>query len=282
MSVDLSNANTGGDHGPEWGTVSLVGAGPGAADLITVRGQRRLEAADVVVYDELAGREHLASCRPEAERIYVGKRAGAHHLTQPEIGRLLVALARAGRRVVRLKGGDPLIFGRGGEEADVLEAAGVPVEIVPGVTAASAAGAAAGLPLTHREYASSVVLVTGHECAGKVSPAVDWAALVASRATLCIYMGGRRAESLAAELMAAGARPDLPAAAVAGASRAACVVRHGPVADLGSLVTGLPEGEPVLLIVGEAARSRVERRVATGAEDVARGECGVARGVVRG
>ena len=161
------------------GRVTLVGAGPGAVDLITLRGQRALAAADVVVYDDLANVELLELCPESTRRIYVGKRAGLHLVPQDRISAILVEEARQGRAVVRLKGGDPLIFGRGGEELQALAEAGIPYEIVPGITAAMAAGAGTGIPLTHRDHASAVVFVTGHECAGKPSdrPGVDWAAL---------------------------------------------------------------------------------------------------------
>jgi uroporphyrin-III C-methyltransferase len=229
-----------------------VGAGPGAADLLTLRGRDRLAAADVVVYDDLVAPETLALAPPAAERIYVGKRAGRHHLTQAEISRLLVALARTGRRVVRLKGGDPFVFGRGGEEAAELRAAGIPVDVVPGVTAAFGAAAESGVPLTHRAHASAVVFVTGHECAGKTSPGVDWAALVASRATLCIYMGARRAAALAQELRLAGASPDLPVAIIAHATLAAQQVTLTTLAGLAEAPQAAVS--PSILIVGEVVR----------------------------
>lgn len=204
------------------------------------------------MYDDLVAAELLALAPATAERIYVGKRAGRHHLQQPEISRLLVALARTGRRVVRLKGGDPFVFGRGGEEAAELRAAGIAVEIVPGVTAALGAAAEAGVPLTHRVHASAVTFVTGHECAGKTSPGVDWAALVASHATLCIYMGARRAGELARTLRDAGAPGDLPVAVVAHATLPARTTTITTLAD----VEAAPHtvASPAILIVGEVVR----------------------------
>ncbi|MEO6992572.1 MAG: uroporphyrinogen-III C-methyltransferase, partial [Lacunisphaera sp.] len=173
------------------GFVWMVGAGPGAADLITVRGLNLLREAEAVVYDELANRDLLDNCLPECELHSVGKRAGSHSASQGEINALLVALAKAGRKVVRLKGGDPMIFGRIGEEIEALRTAGLPFEIVPGVTAATASGAVAELPLTHRDYSSAVIFITGHQCAANTS-ALDWSALAKLRATLCFYMGVRR------------------------------------------------------------------------------------------
>jgi len=236
------------------GRVTLVGAGPGAADLITVRGQRALVEADVVVYDDLANSELLELCPPEAVRIHVGKRAGRHSMPQAEIGEILVREARKELRVVRLKGGDPLIFGRGGEEAQVLVEAGIPFEIVPGVTAAAAAGAVAGIPLTQRGFSSAVVFVTGHECREK-SPetAVDWRALARTKATLCIYMGSRRIGTIAAELRAGGLADDTPVAVVTDATLPHQTVQ---IADLISVATLAEDviGRPALIIVGEVVR----------------------------
>src|SRR5258708_11207725 len=190
------------------GFVWLVGAGSGAPDLITLRGLRLLQAAEVVIYDELVNRELLAHCPPGCERHAVGKRAGCHSATQPEINALLIALGGAGTKVVRLKGGDPMIFGRVGEEIEALRAAGIPFEIVPGVTAATASGAAAQLPLTHRDHSSAVVFVTGHQCAANTS-ALDWGALARLRATLCFYMGVRRLPEIAKNLLGHGMTPDM-------------------------------------------------------------------------
>lgn len=246
--------NTGYDILSAKGRVVLVGAGPGAADLITVRGQRALAEADVVIYDDLVNEELLAHCRAATVRIYVGKRAGRHYLPQEEIGAILVREARAHAKVVRLKGGDPLVFGRAGEEAEVLAAAGIPYEIVPGVTAASAAGATAGIPLTQRGLASAVVFVTGHECRGK-SPetAVDWAALARTRATLCIYMGTRRLSIIAEELSAGGLAGETPVAVVANATLPTQTVTIGDLDSAASLAAAVA-GQPALVIVGEVVR----------------------------
>ncbi|QYM78034.1 uroporphyrinogen-III C-methyltransferase [Horticoccus luteus] len=233
------------------GRVTLVGAGPGDPELITVRGQRALREAEVVIYDDLANPELLKLC-PTARAIYVGKRAGRHCVPQEETTALLVAEAQAGHHVVRLKGGDPLMFGRGGEEAHALAAAGIPCEIVPGVTAAIAAGAAAGVPLTHRDHASAVVFVTGHECA-KAETRVDWAALAKTGATLCIYMGARRLPQIAAALTAGGLRESTPVAVVTNASLPTQEVRVATLGSAGELAPTIL-GKPALIIVGEVVR----------------------------
>jgi uroporphyrin-III C-methyltransferase len=236
------------------GRVTLVGAGPGAVDLITIRGQKALAEADVVVYDDLANVELLDTCPPSTTRIYVGKRGGKHHTPQAEITAILVNEARQGRNVVRLKGGDPMIFGRGGEEEQGLADAGISFEVVPGVTAASAAGAMAGIPLTHRKHASAVVFVTGHECAGKSGDAtVDWRALARTRATLCIYMGTRRMEKIAHELRAGGLAGNTPVAVIANATLASQSVQIGDL-DSAETLTASVAGQPGLIIVGEVVR----------------------------
>lgn len=201
------------------GRVSLVGGGPGDPELITVRGRDRLSRAQVVIFDELVGKELLAFCPPECLRIHVGKRCGNHATAQPAIIELMLEHARAGREVVRLKGGDPFIFGRGGEELSALLQAGIPCEVVPGVTAAAAAGAAAGVPLTHRDLASAVIFLTGHENPAKPESSIDWSAYARTRATLCIYMGTRRLAQIAANLLEGGLAADTPVALISRASR---------------------------------------------------------------
>jgi uroporphyrin-III C-methyltransferase len=209
----------------------------------------------VVVYDDLANSELLALCPPATERVYVGKRAGKHCMPQSAISEILVAKAREGKFVVRLKGGDPLIFGRAGEEAEMLSEAGIPYEIVPGVTAASAAGAVAGIPLTQRGAASAVVFVTGHECSGKsANNAVDWRALAKTGATLCIYMGSRRLGIIAGELQAAGMRSDTPIAIVTNATLPNQTLVTGELAAAGELAA-MVIGQPALVIIGEVVRS---------------------------
>ncbi|MBI5381549.1 MAG: uroporphyrinogen-III C-methyltransferase [Opitutae bacterium] len=235
------------------GTVSLVGAGPGDPELITIRGRDRLAAADVVIYDDLAGRALLEYCRADCECIYVGKRCGRHSVAQERIIALLLEHAQAGRRVVRLKGGDPFVFGRGGEELMALVAAGIPCEVVPGVTAAAAAGAAAGVPLTHRDFSSAVVFLTGHESPEKPESRIDWAAYARLRATLCIYMGARRLNGIAEQLIEGGLEIDIPVAVVSRASRPDQRVEFFTLHDL---VRGdfREVSGPALAIIGEVAR----------------------------
>lgn len=234
------------------GIIWLVGAGPGAADLITVRGLNLLRRAEAVVCDDLVNRELLQHCPPTVELHFVGKRAGCHSASQSEINALLVALGSAGKKVVRLKGGDPLIFGRAGEEMQALREAGIPYEIVPGVTAATAASAAAGLPLTHRDYSSAVVFVTGHQCAANTA-ALDWAALAKLRATLCFYMGVRRLPEIAANLTGHGMAADMPLAVISEASLPSQKIFTGTLAEAEALVAGLA-GQPALIVVGEVVR----------------------------
>ena len=234
------------------GFVWLVGAGPGAADLITLRGLRLLQTAEAVVYDELVNRELLAHCPPGCELHAVGKRAGCHSATQSEINALLVALGSAGRQVVRLKGGDPMIFGRGGEEIEALRAAGIPFEIVPGVTAATASGAVAQLPLTHRDFSSAVVFVTGHQCAASTA-ALDWAALAKLRATLCFYMGVRRLPEIARNLQGHGMAADMPIAVISEATLPTQQILVGALHEAGKLSAGLA-GQPALVVIGEVVR----------------------------
>jgi uroporphyrinogen III methyltransferase/synthase len=200
-------------------TVYLVGAGPGDPGLITVRGAEALGRADLVVHDRLVARSLLDLAPPDAERISVGKAPGQVEMAQPEINALLVERGRGGRTVVRLKGGDPFVFGRGGEEADALAAAGVPFEVVPGVTSAIAAPAYAGIPVTHRGVSTHVTIVTGHEDPAKGTRDVDWEALARTGGTLVILMGAGRAGEIAARLVAGGLAPDTPTAAVRNGTR---------------------------------------------------------------
>lgn len=242
------------DRLPAVGRVTLVGAGPGAADLLTLRGQAALSKADVVIYDDLVNKELLNHCPAKAPRIYVGKRAGQHCMPQQQIGEILVREARKNLHVVRLKGGDPLVFGRGGEEMQALSGAGIPFEIVPGVTAAVAAGAAAAIPLTFRGAASAVVFVTGHECANKSDQtAVDWSALARSGATLCIYMGVRRLPEIARALAEGGLAGDTPLAVVANATLPQQQVHVATLESAETLSEQL-RGQPALIIIGNVVR----------------------------
>jgi len=241
-------ANATGSKGFVW----LLGAGPGAADLITVRGWKLLQTAEAVVYDELANDELLKNCLAGCELHAVGKRAGKHSATQGEINSLLVSLAGAGKRVVRLKGGDPLVFGRAGEEIEALRAAGLPFAIVPGVTAATAAAAVAGLPLTHRDFSSAVVFVTGHQCAANTS-ALDWGALAKLRATLCFYMGVRRLPEIAHNLLAHGMPADLPLALIC---EATLPPQKIVITTLGAAekISTDQISQPALVVIGEVVR----------------------------
>lgn len=194
------------------GTVSLVGAGPGDPELITLRAYRRLQQAEVLIYDNLIGPGILDFVPESAERIYVGKSAGNHTLPQEAICRLIVEKASAGKRVVRLKGGDPFVFGRGGEEMDAVIESGIPVEIVPGITAALGAAASFGFPLTHRDHAQSCVFVTGHLKGQEID--LNWQALAQPNQTLAIYMGVTGLEVIASKLQEAGLPGSTPAALI--------------------------------------------------------------------
>jgi len=234
------------------GFVWFVGAGPGAADLITVRGLKLLQGAEAVVYDELANEELLKNCPAGCAMHAVGKRAGKHSTSQGDINTLTVALAAAGKKVVRLKGGDPLVFGRAGEEIEALRAAGLPYAIVPGVTAATAAAGVAGLPLTHRDYSSAVVFVTGHQCAANTN-ALDWGALARLRATLCFYMGVRRLPEIAHNLLQHGMPVDLPLALI---SEATLPGQRIVITTLGEAekISADQIGQPALVVIGEVVR----------------------------
>ena len=196
------------------GKVYLVGAGPGDPGLLTLKGKTLLEFADVVIYDALVSPPILEMINPQAEKIHAGKRRGRHSLLQDETTQLMIEKAQTNAVVVRLKGGDPFIFGRGGEEMEDLMQAGVPVEVVPGVTSGIAAPAYAGIPLTHRNYSSSVTFVTGHESAGKYRPDVDWTAIANGSETIVIYMGVHNLPYIVEQLTAAGRSPQTPVALI--------------------------------------------------------------------
>ncbi|HEY9807852.1 MAG TPA: uroporphyrinogen-III C-methyltransferase [Halomicronema sp.] len=196
------------------GKVYLVGAGPGDPGLMTLKGKTLLESADVVVYDALVSPHILEMINPNSQKINAGKRSGRHSLLQEETTHLLIELAQSHAVVVRLKAGDPFVFGRGGEEMEDLVAAGVPVEVIPGVTSGIAAPAYAGIPLTHRSYSSSVTFVTGHESAGKYRPAVNWQAIAHGSETIVIYMGVKNLPYIVGELMGAGLSGETPVALI--------------------------------------------------------------------
>lgn len=236
------------------GTVYLVGAGPGDPGLITMRGLAALRAADVIVYDRLVS-PALLDLAPEVERVFAGKSARRHAMTQMQINRLLLRRARAGKTVVRLKGGDPFVFGRGGEEAEALVAARVPVEVVPGVTSAVAGPAAAGIPLTHRDWAASVAIATAHEAPGKAGSRIDWEALARADTTV-LLMGVERLSDVATALISAGKKPSTPTAVVASATLPSQRTVTGPLSRIASAAKRAGIEPPAVTVVGEVTRLR--------------------------
>jgi uroporphyrin-III C-methyltransferase len=242
-----------------YGTVYLVGAGPGDPELLTLRAARLIEGAGLIVHDGLVDPEVLALAPPHAELISVAKRRAHHTLPQDEINALLVREAREGRDVVRLKGGDPFVFGRGGEEAEACRAAGVPVEVVPGVSAALGAAAAAQVPLTHREHASIVSFVAG-QCKGLAEQ--DWAGLAGKGRTLVIYMGVKTAPQIAEKLMADGLTPAMPVAVIENAARPGMRVLRAPLAGLPDLVERRRVKSPAVIVIGDVAAEPGEHALA--------------------
>jgi uroporphyrin-III C-methyltransferase/precorrin-2 dehydrogenase/sirohydrochlorin ferrochelatase len=236
------------------GEVYLVGAGPGDPDLLTFRALRLMQKADVVLYDRLTDEGVMNLVRREAERIYVGKQPDDHELPQEEISTLLVKLASEGKRVLRLKGGDPFVFGRGGEEIEALAAHGIPFQVCPGVTAAIGAAAYAGIPLTHRDHAQACVFVTGHGKDGKIN--LDWTALLQPRQTVAIYMGLRNLETLTREFVARGADADLPAAIVDNATRVGQRVVVGTLGTLAAKARAAELSGPAIIIIGTVVTLR--------------------------
>ncbi len=232
------------------GIVHLVGAGPGDPDLITIRGRRLLERADAVVHDRLVGPGVVELIPPGTLRIDVGKAGYRHAVSQAQINATLIRLAQAGLDVVRLKGGDPFVFGRGGEETAALRAAGIHFDVVPGITAGIAGPAYAGVPVTHRGVARSVAFVTGHEDTASGGPPIDWSSL-ARIDTVVVYMAGRTAAMVGRALVAAGRAPETPAAIILEASLPSQEVRLTTVGALGRGGSGFIDGRVALLVIGE-------------------------------
>ena len=237
---------------PKVGRVYLVGGGPGDPELLTLRAVRLLGQTDVIVYDHLVSPAVLDFVAPAAQRIYAGKRRNEHTMRQEQINALLVQLAREGKHVVRLKGGDPFIFGRGGEEMETLAAQGIDFEVVPGITAASGVSSYAGIPLTHRDYAQTCLFVTGHLKDGSAN--LDWESLVRPRQTVVIYMGLAGLADICRQLIAHGAPPERPIAVVQHGTIATQKVLTGTLADLPQRVASSGFSSPCLIIIGDVVK----------------------------
>lgn len=237
----------------EGGKVFLVGAGPGDPELLTLKALRLIQSADAVVHDYLVAPAILAYARPGAEMVFVGKKGGGFCCPQRNIEGILIDLARAGKNVVRLKGGDPFIFGRGGEEAEALVAAGIPFEVVPGVTSALAAAAYAGIPLTHRAHSSAVIFLTGHEDPNKPDSPIRWEDYGGLGATICVYMGMKNLETILRRLQAGGLPPETPAAVI----QSATTTEHRRLLSTAGRIALESEhagfGAPAIVVIGEVA-----------------------------
>jgi uroporphyrin-III C-methyltransferase/precorrin-2 dehydrogenase/sirohydrochlorin ferrochelatase len=250
MELELAQAEPSGGMGE----VYLVGAGPGDPDLITFRALRLMQQADVVVYDRLVAQPILDMVRRDARRIYVGKERNNHVMRQEEINHLLANLAKEGRRVLRLKGGDPFIFGRGGEEIDTLAAEGIPFQVVPGITAASGCATYTGIPLTHRDYAQSVTFVTGHLKDGTMD--LNWSQLAQPHQTVVFYMGLVGLAVIVDKLTDHGVSPDMPIALVQQGTTHKQKVYAGTLSTIMEVVERDPPEPPTLIIVGEVVKLR--------------------------
>ncbi|ANW22739.1 uroporphyrinogen-III C-methyltransferase [Vibrio coralliilyticus] len=231
---------------PKRGFVSLVGAGPGDPDLLTLKGYRVIQQAEVIVYDRLVSKEILALANPQAEMVYVGKKLDFHCVPQDQINQILVEKALEGKRVVRLKGGDSFIFGRGGEELEELAAHGIHFEVVPGITAAAGATAYAGIPLTHRDHAQSVQFITGH--VQKDGREIEWQSLAQSNNTLVFYMGLKQSQRITTKLIENGLDEQISCAIIENGTRSEQRVFTGPLKDLPKLAEGAVS--PALIVVG--------------------------------
>ena len=244
------------------GVVHIVGAGPGDPELLTLKALRLIQEADIVYYDRLVSDGILSLIRRDATRVSVGKAKGNHSVPQDQIHELLIASAREGKRVVRLKGGDPFIFGRGGEELDAVEAAGITAFVVPGISSALGCAASAGIPLTHRDHAQAVTFVTGHAKAGGV-PDLDWPALAKRGQTVTVYMGVGTAGAIAEKLIEAGRAPQTPVAVIENGTRDNEIRAYGMLEELPRLIEANGIEGPALLIIGEVAALRVPAAAAS-------------------
>lgn len=240
------------------GKVYLLGAGPGDPGLMTLKGKTLLECADVVVYDALISPPILAMINPNAEQINAGKRRGRHSLLQAEITELLIQKAQSHAVIVRLKGGDPFVFGRGGEEMEDLLKAGVSVEVVPGITSGIAAPACANIPLTHRAYSSSVTFVTGHESVGKYRPAVNWQAIAQGSETIVIYMGIHNLAYITDQLCQAGLPPTTPVALIRWGTRPEQAELFGQLSTIVAQMEAVGFEAPAIAVIGSVVNFRFD------------------------
>lgn len=253
MESQLEEASVAGDE-PPTGEVYLVGTGPGDPDLLTFRALRLMQQTDVVLYDRLIGEGMLNLVRRDAERIYVGKLKNNHTVPQEEIGQMLIDLARQGKRVLRLKGGDPFVFGRGGEEIEALSENGIAFQVIPGVTAANGCAAYAGIPLTHRDHAQACVFVTGHEKDGELR--LNWESLIQPRQTVVLYMGLTSLGAITSGFIENGADPATPAAVIENGTRAGQRVITGTLESLLGKTTEAEVKSPALIIIGSVVNLR--------------------------
>ena len=245
-------------QGTKQGKVYLIGAGPGDPGLMTLKGKEILSRADVIIYDYLANKAFLAYAKPQAELIYVGKKGGDHTMAQEQINRLIVEKSQTGKTIARLKGGDPFIFGRGGEEAQELVAEGVPFEVVPGITSAISVPAYAGIPLTHRDYTATVAFVTGHEDPLKEESNIQWDKLATGVGTLVFLMGVGNLSRIAENLIRHGRNPDTPAAVIRRGTVAEQKTVTGNLQNIAERVTIAGLRPPAIIVVGDVVRLRNE------------------------
>jgi len=262
--AELTHAMDGTAPAAAHGHVTFVGAGPGDAELLTLKAVRALQSADVILFDDLVSDDVLELARREAKRILVGKRAGRPSCKQDEINATMIALAKAGRRVVRLKSGDPMIFGRAGEEITELEEAGIGYDVVPGITAGVALAATLGTSLTHRDHAKSVRFVTGHSKAGGLPQDIDWRAVADPSATTLFYMSGRTAGQISENLLALGMAPDTPAVVAADIGRPSAMNCLTVLAGLPAAIAATDTGKPVMIGIGSVFAPSSTRRFARG------------------